>query len=116
MAYADAVERSNLIAGLHALAEFLEGHPEVPAPRWADVMVFPPASTDNEMHAAIDQIALLIKAEVTDATANAGHYTTSCHFGPVQYRAVAIPVSKQTPREPGTRHPETEKPDTEKEA
>ena len=68
---------------------FLQDHPDVPAPRWADVYVFPPRGTDEQMRAEIDQIAARIGAEATD-DADHGHYAASRHFGPVQYRAVAI--------------------------
>ena len=103
MAYANAGERCSLIAGLRALATFLEDHPGVPAPRWTDVLVFPPASTDREMQRAVDTIAALIGSEVSDETAGNSHYTTSRSFGPVQYRAVAIPVRVRnpSPAEPG---------------
>ena len=97
MAYAEAGESVCLIAGLRALASFLEDHPDVPAPRWADVMVFPPGGTDLEAQAEIDTIAALIGSEVHDATANKGHYTTSHGFGPVEYRAVAIPGRDRKP-------------------
>ena len=88
--YANADERARLIAGFRALADFLQDHPDVPAPRWADVMVFPPDATDEEMRAEIDQIAARIGAEPVDRTAVGGHYTASRSFGPVEYRAVAI--------------------------
>jgi hypothetical protein len=90
MTYSNLEERSSLIAGLRDLADFLEGNPEVPAPRWTDVLVFPPDGTDNEMKAEIDRIAALIDAGVSDLTADDGHYTASRKFGPVQYEAVAI--------------------------
>ena len=92
MTYANSAERSDLIAGLRALADFLESRLEIPAPRWTEVMVFPPASADSEKTAEIDAIAALIGAAVDDQTADRGHYTTSRSFGPVQYRAVAIPA------------------------
>jgi len=88
--YASADERARLIAGFRALADFLQDHPDVPAPYWADVMVFPSHSTDEEMRAEIDQIAARIGAEPVDRTAVGGHYTASRRFGPVEYRAVAI--------------------------
>jgi hypothetical protein len=92
MTYASPEERSSLIAGLRDLADLLEGNPEVPAPRWTDVMVFPPDGTENEMRAEIDRIAALIDASISDQTADDGHYTASRKFGPVQYKAVAIPA------------------------
>ncbi len=89
MSYANADERGRLIAGLRALAAFLQDHPDVPAPRWADIYVFPPRGTDEQMRAEIDQIAARIGTVATD-DAGHGHYAVSRHFGPVQYRAVAI--------------------------
>jgi hypothetical protein len=87
VSYANADERGCLIAGIRALAAFLQDHPDVPAPRWADIYVFPPRGTDEQMRAEIDQVAARIGTVVTD---DAGHYAASRHFGPVQYRAVAI--------------------------
>jgi hypothetical protein len=89
VSYANADERGRLIAGLRALAAFLQGHPDVPAPRWAYVYVFPSHGAYEEMRAEIDQIAARIGAAATGNAAY-GHYVASRHFGPVQYRAVAI--------------------------
>lgn len=88
--YATDDERARLIAGFRALADFLKDHPDVPAPRWADVMVFPPDGTDDEMRAEIDAIAARIEAKAMDRDKEHGHYTASRHFGPVEYRAVAV--------------------------
>jgi hypothetical protein len=89
VSYANADERGRLIDGLRALADFLQDHPDVPAPRWADVYVFPLRGTDEQMRAEIDQIAARIGAEPAD-DAGSGHYAAARLFGPVQYRAVAI--------------------------
>jgi hypothetical protein len=89
MYYASDDERGRLIDGLHALAEFLHDHPEVPAPRYADMLVFPPSGSDEEERAEIDVIASRIGAETSESAG--GHYSSSIFFGPVQYRAVAIP-------------------------
>jgi len=87
--YANADERVRLIAGFRALADFLQDQ-DVPAPHWADVMVFPPDATDEKLRAEIDQIAARIGADPIDRTGAGGHYTASRSFGPVEYRAVAI--------------------------
>ena len=89
MSYANADERGRLIDGLRVLATFLQDRLDVPAPRWADVYVFPPRGTDEQMRAEIDRIAARIGAEPTDDAAY-GHYAAARLFGPVQYRAVAI--------------------------
>ena len=94
--YADDQERARLIAGLRDLAEFLDQNPQVPAPRYTDLLVFPPSGTDAEMFAEIDVIAEQIGATASDADSPAGHYSASRDFGPVQYRAVAIPHSART--------------------
>ena len=81
--------RAELITGLLDLAVFLEFHPDIPAPHWADLLVFPADGTDDEKRAEIDAIAARIGAEAIEG--QSGHYSASRDFGPVQYRAVAIP-------------------------
>lgn len=95
MTHANAEERSRLIAGLRDLADFLERKTEIPAPRWADVFVFPLSTTDDEMRSEIDCIAALIGASADDGAAEGLNYATTRNFGPVQYRAVAIPSSSR---------------------
>ena len=92
MTYANTSDRDDLIRGLRALADFLSEHPEVPSPRWADLMVFPDGS-DSEIQAEVDEIAAKIGTAITDATHSGGHYSASRAFGPVHYKAVAIPIS-----------------------
>ena len=91
--YANSEERTALIAGLRSLAEFLDQNPRVPAPRCTDLLVFPPFGSDAEMFAEIDVIAGQIGTTASDAGSPAGHYSAVRDFGPVQYRAVAIPCS-----------------------
>ena len=91
--YANSEERQRLIAGLRELADFLDQNPQVPAPRSADLLVFPPNGSDAEMFAEIDVIAEHIGTTASDADSPAGHYSTVRSFGPVLYRAVAIPHS-----------------------
>jgi hypothetical protein len=96
--YANSEERAGLIAGLRELAEYLDQNPDVPAPRWTDLLVFPPAGSDAEMFTEIDVIAGRIGATASDADSPAGHYSAARDFGPVQYRAIAIPHAARTPR------------------
>jgi hypothetical protein len=91
--YANAEERSALINGLHEVAEFLAQNPGIPAPRYADLYVFPSAWSDAEMFAEIDVIADQIGSTASADDSSAGHYLAVRDFGPVQYRAVAIPNS-----------------------
>ena len=91
--YADDEQRVRLIAGLRDLAVFLDQNPDVPAPSRADLLTFPPEASDAEMFAEIDTIAVLIGSTASDADSPRGHYSAVRDFGPVQYRAVAIPRS-----------------------
>jgi hypothetical protein len=93
--HANSQERGRFTAGLRELAEFLDQNPQVPAPWRADVLVFPADGTDAEMFAEIDAVAEQIHVTATDADSPRGYYSAVRDFGPVQYRAVAIP--------PGTR-------------
>ena len=87
--YANTIDRERFIAGLRALAEYLESQPDVPAPRHgASVLVFPLHGTSKEQRAEIDVIAARINAEPCEIVN--GHYGVSRFFGPVEYRALAI--------------------------
>ena len=90
---ADPCQRARLIAGLVDLAVFLEANPDVPAPRYTDMLVFPSGGADADRCAEIDVIAARIGAEARDEY---GHYVTGRQFGPVHYRAVAIPHDHDT--------------------
>jgi len=91
--YANPEERARVIAGLRDLTNFLDWNPQVPAPRFTDLLVFPPSGSDAEMFAEIDVIAALIGTTASDVDSPVGHYSAVRGFGPVQYRAVAIPHS-----------------------
>lgn len=93
MTYANADKRQALIGGLRDLAGFLEENPEVPAPEYADVLVFPPYASDAKNRGEIDVIASLIGSG-TETSSARRHYTTSRRFGLVEYRAVAIPADE----------------------
>ncbi len=89
--YASAEQRIRLVAGLRTLAEFIESRADVPVPVTADSLVFPAGGTDEHRRAEIDAIATLIGGETHWTVGD--HYVVSRHFGPVEYRAVAIPSS-----------------------
>jgi hypothetical protein len=91
--YANPDERAWLIAGLRELADYLDGNPQIPTPRQTDLLVFPMDGTDAEMFAEVDSIAVLIGVTASDADSPHGHYRAIRDFGPVQYRAIAIPNS-----------------------
>jgi hypothetical protein len=89
MTYSDPTERAAFIGGLRALADYLRSNPEVPAPIYSTVHTFPPDGNWTGMRAEIDAIAapLGVIAHLTGG----GHYVATRSFGPVEYRAVAIP-------------------------
>lgn len=89
--YANPEERDRLIAGLRELADFLDSNPQIPAPRRTDLLVFPPTGADAAMFAEVDAIAGRIGTTATNAGSPSGHYSAVRDFGPVRYRAVAIP-------------------------
>ena len=91
--HANSEERGRLTAGLRELADFLDRNPEVPAPWRADLLVFPAEGPDAGMFAEIDAIAEQIDVTASDGGSPRGHYSAVRDFGPVRYRAVAIPLS-----------------------
>lgn len=89
--YANDKQRVRLVAGLRDLADFLGRNPGVPVHWTTELLVFPPEASDAEMFAEIDTIAELIGSTASDDGSPRGHYSTVRDFGPVRYRAVAIP-------------------------
>jgi hypothetical protein len=89
MTYADSTERAALISGLRALADYLETNSEVPAPIYTTVHAFPPDTEWAAMQAEINAIAAQLDAVAYRSAG--GHYLACRSFGPVEYRAVAIP-------------------------
>ncbi|MEU7692545.1 hypothetical protein [Microbispora hainanensis] len=87
--------RSALIAGLRALADFLEANPAVPVPCSANVLHFPQRATDAEMCAEVDHISELLGTSIDPRERESGHYAASIRFGPVEYRAVAILAARR---------------------
>ncbi|WP_169983535.1 hypothetical protein [Microbispora sp. H10836] len=84
--------RTALIAGLRALADFLDANPAVPVPRSVYALHFPHGATDAEMCAEVDHIAELLGVR---ASQEFGHYGAAVHFGPVEYKAVAILAARR---------------------
>ncbi|MCC5580525.1 hypothetical protein IMZ11_33395 [Microtetraspora sp. AC03309] len=82
--------RPRLVAGLRALADFLEANPEIPAPRNVTVHHFPKRANDAEICAEVDAIAARLGSEIDPQEREHGHYSASINFGPVSYKAVAI--------------------------
>jgi hypothetical protein len=89
MTYANSTERTALINGFRSLADYLESYPEVPVTNYSTVYAFPPNGDWARMRAEIDATAA--RLGVTAHETDGGHYVATLSFGPVDYRAVAIP-------------------------
>jgi hypothetical protein len=89
MTYANTGQRAALTGGLRALADYRESNPEVPAATYSDVFTFPPDGDWAAMRVEIDHIAALLG--VTSHNTSGGQYVATRSFGPIEYRAVAIP-------------------------
>ena len=99
MTYSDPTERAELIGGLRALADYLESNPEVPAPGYSTVYTFPPDGDWPAMRAEIDAVAAWLG--VIPRETPGGHYVAVRMFGPIEYRAVAIPPRDGSKSEQG---------------
>jgi hypothetical protein len=89
MTYADSTERTVFISGLRELADYLESNPEIPAPIYSTVYVFPSDESWPGMCADIEATAA--RMGVPARRTIGGHYVVTRDFGPVEYRTVAIP-------------------------
>ncbi|MBO3752356.1 hypothetical protein J5X84_40385 [Streptosporangiaceae bacterium NEAU-GS5] len=87
MAEFSSTGRSALIADVRTFANLLDQTPDLPAPRYVDVLVFPDEVSEEAARAEIDRISALLGTPVED---DAGHYRTIKTLGRVTYRAVAI--------------------------
>jgi hypothetical protein len=89
MTFANPTERAHLIRGFRGLADYLESIPELPTPVYSTVYAFPTRGDWAGMCADIDTIAEFLR--VPAGITGGGHYVAVRAFGPVEYRAVAIP-------------------------
>jgi hypothetical protein len=91
-----AADRATWVAGLRVLADFLEGHLDVPAPpayHEGVIHQFPDGETDAQRRAGVDRAAEAMG--VRAAETRGGHYKASVRFGPVGYEVVAIPAERR---------------------
>jgi hypothetical protein len=83
---ADPATRAAFIAGLHALADFLATHSDLPVPAYGSDVVNA-RGTDDEQRAEVQNIAALLDVTPDDEI----HFRARRRFGPIEYRAVAVP-------------------------
>ncbi|MFE9107592.1 hypothetical protein [Actinomadura geliboluensis] len=91
----DLFARHQTIAGLRALADFLEANPAVPVNEYGhDLMISVRNMDDASAAARVDQLAALLGVEVDDDTRRGGHYTATRAFGRISYSVVHIPQQR----------------------
>jgi hypothetical protein len=79
--------RAEVIAGLRALADFIEQHPDFPLPTYPEFMHCSGAQFDAEGAAEVRQIAEILDAPLT---MNGGSANTERMFGALRYRAFYV--------------------------
>jgi hypothetical protein len=82
-------ERTDMVAGLRALADFLEANPAVPIPRHGHQFSVTTSGSDEQKRSQVKFASLAIGEDVTD-DAQGGHYWTQRRFGPVSYQITAV--------------------------
>lgn len=82
--------RTDLVAGLRALADFLEANPAVPIPRYGHMFSVTTSGSDEQKLSQVKFTSLAIGEDAMDDTASGGHYWTQRRFGPVSYRINAV--------------------------
>jgi hypothetical protein len=91
----DLFARHQTIAGLRALADFLETNPAVPVPVYGWTLAFHTrGETDACERAELHTIAGHLDQTPTDNTATGGHLTVCKTFGRITYQAVHIPARR----------------------
>ncbi|MEU8306884.1 hypothetical protein AB0C84_25340 [Actinomadura sp. NPDC048955] len=92
----DLFARHQTIAGLRALADFLEANPAVPVNEYGrEYNVYARDEDAAAAVAMVDKVAALLGAEVIDKRANGGHYSAEKTFGRITYGIVHVPKRRQ---------------------
>lgn len=95
----DSPQRTELVAGLRELADFLETRLDVPVDRYPDdvrVRVFAHGNRE-QMRAQVEYAARLMGAEIVDETGDGGHYKARREFGQISYEMVGVLARQPEP-------------------
>jgi hypothetical protein len=82
-------ERADMVAGLRALANFLEANPAVPIPRNGHEFGVSTSGSDEQKRSQVKFAGLAIGEDVTD-NAEGTHCSARRRFGPVSYHIFAV--------------------------
>ncbi|MEV0314535.1 hypothetical protein [Nonomuraea fuscirosea] len=83
----DSTVRSEFIAGLRELAQFLADNPKVPVPSFArSILLHAKGDNDEQKRAVVDRVAALLGS----AASGDDHYKAVREFGPLSYEVLAI--------------------------
>lgn len=96
MSFYDATgdDRTAMVKGLRELADFLDGHPDVPVPRRIDVQLSTWGEAMAERMDSVDHFALAAGVRPDWVNDEKTHYTAMRKFGPLEFFCVAIDRSK----------------------
>jgi hypothetical protein len=97
----NSAERSQFIAGLRALAAYLEARPGVPVPRSGCTINVFADGTDEQKFAQVDLASRTLRTRVTDDRNDGGHYQAERSFGPVAYSVVAVSDERRARHQAG---------------
>lgn len=87
-------KNAELVAGLRALADFYEQHPDMPVPDYPNMLVGIDADTDEQGAAIVSEAARRMGAEYQPPGVPldvAEHHVAETTFGPVKLRVYYIP-------------------------
>jgi len=88
--------RAQVITGLRQLADYLDSHSDVPVSEFGwDLLICAREETDAAGMAEVDRIAAVLGVQVSDCTADGGHYMAIKTFGRITYEAVYIPTRRR---------------------
>lgn len=91
----DFLNRSQIVLGLHRLADFLTAHPELPVPRYGwQLSYFPDSSGDELERADVDRVASVLShfgGRRIDETGQGRHDKAFISFGRITYQVIRIP-------------------------
>jgi len=88
--FATEQERVAYIAGMRALIDYLETHPDVPTPSFEDIQLSTWGGTFAERAETVDEFAAQVGATPDWFGSGETHWKATIQFGPIRYFCVAV--------------------------